>query len=88
MRAGPDTLWEQTAAELEQQYAMLVEMKAPQMERAMRAGGDSGGIPPSQGSRGLPHVEGCRRPPYAGSGDADDAMSPPPAPSMDHKDHE
>ena len=38
MRAGPDTLWEQTAAELEQQYAMLVEMKAPQMERAMRAG--------------------------------------------------
>ena len=38
MRAGPEWLWEQTAAELEQQYAMLVEMKAPQMERAMRAG--------------------------------------------------
>ena len=38
MRLGPEWLWEQTAAELEQQYAMLVEMKAPQMERAIRAG--------------------------------------------------
>ena len=38
MRVGPEWLWEQTAAELEQQYAMLVEMKAPQMERAIRAG--------------------------------------------------